>query len=193
MKFVHGQKKWSGIFFIIIICLLGVQLEYNQGFAYLSYIEDARFYVAQNSADEGSPPGASDEIRETAFFKALVANEDSSSCFNAVNSRMAFETAKTRRGSPFRWFGLSVLAVLSAFCALKKEEGHIRGRERPTVSSLEKMIAYIHHQDGEKAGAILLLFLKKLEMIGESCNERNYFCNYNCGSTDWNFRLELVA
>ena len=104
MRFVHGQKKWSGIFFIIIICLLGVQLEYNQGFAYLSYIEDARFYVAQNSADEGSPPGASDEIRETAFFKALVANEDSSSCFNAVNSRMAFETAKTRRGSPFRWF-----------------------------------------------------------------------------------------
>lgn len=61
------EVEWD--FVIIIICLLGVQLEYNQGFAYLSYIEDARFYVAQNSADEGSPPGASDEIRETAFLR----------------------------------------------------------------------------------------------------------------------------
>lgn len=193
MKFVHGQKKWSGIFLIMIICLLGVQLEYNQGYAYLSYIEDARFYVAQNSADEGSLPGASDEIRPAAFFKALVANEDSSTYLSAINSRMALETAKTRRASPFRWLGLALLAVLSVLCAVKKEKGHIRGRERPPVSSLEKMIAYIHHQDGEKAGAILLLFLKKLEMIGESCNERNYICNHNCCSTDWSFCLELVA
>lgn len=193
MKFVHGQKKWNGILLIIIICLLGVQLEYNQGYAYLSYIEDARFYVAQNSADEGSPPGASDEIRPMAFFKALVANEDSSTYLSAVNSRMAVETARTRRGTLFRWLGCLLLTAIAALGALRKEKRCSGGRERPPVSSLEKMITYIHHQDGEKAGEILLLFLNKIEMIGESCNERNYLCNYSCGSTDWNFRLELVA
>ncbi len=193
MKFVHGQKKWSGIFLIMIICLLGVQLEYNQGYAYLSYIEDAHFYIAQNSVDKESSKGEQDEVRPAAFFKALVANEDSSTYLSAINSRMVLENAKTRRGSLFRWFGLALLAVLSALCAVKKEKGRIRGRECPPASSLEKMIAYIHHQDGEKAGVILLLFLKIVEMIGESCNERNYICNHNRRSTDWSFWMELVA
>ena len=193
MKLVHGRKKWNGIFLIILICLLGVQLEYNQGYACLSYLENARFYVAQKEPDGENGPGIQGEIRPAAFFKLLVANEDSSTCLKALESRTAIKTAKPRRASLLRWLGLSFLAAVAALCVAAKEKGRLSGRERPPVSSLEKLIAYIHHQDGEKAGEILLLFLKKIEMIGESCNERNCFCSYNCGSTDWNFCLELVA